>query len=277
MDFLQQSDHLQKNTPGIDNQNDHIQHTDGFGFAYFNSLTHRWKSIKSAKYYKEVKNMDDIVNQISVSDTVIGHIRKQTGEAGVSLLNTHPFTHKNQLFLHNGSLVGYDNLKYKLRKQIAPQYRKFIRGDTDTEWMFYLFLTIKDYLENSVPPKQFYTNSKIEKLFGPCKDLSVELLIFTVCRFFQHLYKQFGQFTANIVYSNKDYTVITRCSNSPNNVVRAPSLYLNGEEKQGKLLISSEPLVDKYKLIPEQTVIFVCNSTGKYAIRDLYHMCDIHI
>jgi hypothetical protein len=94
-----------------------------------------------------------------------------------------------------------------------------------------------------------------------------------VCRFFQHLYKQFGQFTANIVYSNKEYSVITRCANSPNNVLRAPSLYMNGEETPGKLLISSEPLMDKFKIIPEQSVIFVNNITGQYAIHDLYHMC----
>lgn len=272
MDFLEQSHHNSKNTPGLDSDTDHIQHMDGFGFAYFNSVTHKWKSVKSAKHYKEVKNIEDIVNQVSVSHTVIGHIRKQTGNAGVSILNTHPFTYKNQLFLHNGTLEGFDMIKRKLRKQIVPSLRDCIRGDTDTEWMFYLFLTIKDYLENRVLPKTTHVNSKTEKLFECYKPIPIEILATTVSHFFQHLFKTFHQFTANIVYSNKDYTVITRCVKSPNNTLRAPSLYINGEVGHKKLLISSEPILEKHILIPEQKVIMIDNITGLCTIKDLFQL-----
>jgi predicted glutamine amidotransferase len=276
-DFLKQSDQPHKHTPGLDSESDHTLHMDGFGFAYFNSVTHKWKSVKSPKHYKNVENMETIINQVSVSHTVIGHIRKQTGEAGVSMVNTHPFTHKNQLFMHNGTLFGYDTIKHKLQKQIAPEYRSYIRGTTDTEWMFYLFLTIKDYLEKRVPPHNSNINSKSVNLLEECKEAPIDLLASTVCRFFQHLYKQFGEFTANIVYANKEFTVITRCVKSHNGALKAPSLYINGEVNPEKLLVSSEPILEKYKLIPEQTIIVVCNTTGKYMIKNLFQLCDIHL
>lgn len=69
------------------------------------------------------------------SKVFILHIRKAT-KGCPKRENCHPFQFGNWLFAHNGTVEGIDALKNRLRED----YRKAIKGETDSEVYFYWIL-----------------------------------------------------------------------------------------------------------------------------------------
>jgi len=61
----------------------------------------------------------------------------------VSNENVHPFLFDGTelAFAHNGSLVGFEDIRYELAQHMKPEFKKQIRGITDTEWMYAVFLS----------------------------------------------------------------------------------------------------------------------------------------
>ena len=72
--------------------------------------------------------------------TVIGHVRLAS-VGPVILPNAHPFTHGRWAFVHNGTLRDFARHRAVVEGAIAPDLRARVRGDTDSERCFYLFLT----------------------------------------------------------------------------------------------------------------------------------------
>ncbi len=69
------------------------------------------------------------------SKIVLFHARRKTvGEAEV--INTHPFAHENYMFIHGGTLRDWE----KLEKALKPEWREKIKGETDSERLFYFLL-----------------------------------------------------------------------------------------------------------------------------------------
>jgi predicted glutamine amidotransferase len=74
---------------------------------------------------------------------VVAHVR----EASVGTVrqeNTHPFQHGCWLFAHNGTVARFEDhaaLREALASEIDLDLRGELRGDTDSERCFYLFLT----------------------------------------------------------------------------------------------------------------------------------------
>ncbi len=116
------------------------KHPDGWGVAYYiEGFPHLIKSTKSALNCKIFERVSGIVS----SNTVIAHIRKATlGEQ--TILNTHPFQFGNWTFAHNGNIENFAKCKPDLLARVAPKFKRFILGDTDSEIIFYFILS---YLE----------------------------------------------------------------------------------------------------------------------------------
>lgn len=72
--------------------------------------------------------------------TVIAHVR-QASVGPVVLPNAHPFTHGRWAFVHNGTVRDFARHQATVEAAIAPDLRALVRGDTDSERCFYLFLT----------------------------------------------------------------------------------------------------------------------------------------
>lgn len=244
LDFLQQSDHISKYTPGLNSESDAVTHPDGFGLACFHSFTHRWKVIKTPKQYRTVTNLPKLINDVSVSSLIIGHIRKQSGEMGhPSMENTHPFTYHNQLFVHNGSLPDFDCLSVSDKKKwISKSLYPHIKGQTDSEWMFYALLTVMETYEHPT-------------------EVSFDDILFYCIETWLNIFKQlFPYFNANVIYANKSHTIITRYRYERPGIPHqtAPSLYFHTDEKdERKVLISSEPLTETFALVPENVMILI--------------------
>jgi glutamine amidotransferase len=77
------------------------------------------------------------------SQVVVAHVR----EASVGPVlpeNTHPFMFGAWLFAHNGTVARFRDdpeVRSALEAELDPDLRREIRGDTDSERCFYLFLT----------------------------------------------------------------------------------------------------------------------------------------
>ncbi len=77
------------------------------------------------------------------SRIVIAHVR-DASIGPVAPENTHPFSWGRWLFAHNGTVSRYRTVRRvreAIEGEIDPGLRAFVRGDTDSEMCFYLFLT----------------------------------------------------------------------------------------------------------------------------------------
>jgi glutamine amidotransferase len=74
------------------------------------------------------------------SHTVVAHIR-QASVGAVELRNSHPFHHGRWTFGHNGTLREFAKHRAAVEALISPSLRVNIKGTTDSERCFYLFLT----------------------------------------------------------------------------------------------------------------------------------------
>jgi len=73
------------------------------------------------------------------TDAIIGHAR--TGTYGKPKNeNTHPFRFRSWMFAHHGSVPGFDRLHGELASTIPDFLVRNIRGQTDSELLFHLFL-----------------------------------------------------------------------------------------------------------------------------------------
>jgi glutamine amidotransferase len=113
------------------------QHPDGWGVAYYLAdVPHVIKSVAPAFEDQIFKRVSGVV----ASETVLAHLRKASvGE--VNILNAHPFQYGCWTMAHNGEISNFAAVKAQLRGEVSPPLRRYILGDTDSETLFYLFLT----------------------------------------------------------------------------------------------------------------------------------------
>src|SRR5437588_2246294 len=75
------------------------------------------------------------------ADCMFAHVRAaSTGD--VTEINCHPFNYNDLLFMHNGDIGGFDKLRRPLRRRLSDAVDQWIRGQTDSEHFFGLFLDI---------------------------------------------------------------------------------------------------------------------------------------
>ncbi len=123
-------------------------HPDGWGVAYYvDGSPHLTKSPTHALGDQLFHRLSGLVS----SETVLAHVRKAT-QGSKGLLNCHPFQFGRWVFAHNGDIPGFaDGLMPRLREEIAPRLRRFVLGDTDSETIFFIFLSL---LERHSPLSQ---------------------------------------------------------------------------------------------------------------------------
>ena len=112
-------------------------HPDGWGVAYYVAgAPHLIKSTSAAVDCSLFEKVSGIV----ASETVIAHIRKATqGEHCIT--NTHPFQFGHWVFVHNGNIEGFSDVREPLLAEISPKIRRYILGTTDSEVLFFLLLS----------------------------------------------------------------------------------------------------------------------------------------
>src|SRR6476469_6868591 len=74
------------------------------------------------------------------ADVLIGHVRNATIGA-LRTENTHPFRYRQWLFAQTGTLPMFDSIRERLVQSVPEFLRSSIRGETDAEILFYVFLS----------------------------------------------------------------------------------------------------------------------------------------
>jgi predicted glutamine amidotransferase len=74
------------------------------------------------------------------ADIVIGHVRHATVGA-LRTENTHPFRYRQWLFAQTGTVSSFEKVRDRLVSSVPEFLRGGIRGDTDAEVAFYVFLS----------------------------------------------------------------------------------------------------------------------------------------
>jgi glutamine amidotransferase len=74
------------------------------------------------------------------SDVVVGHVRTATIGLAQKNENTHPFRFRTWLFAHAGTVVNFEKVRDELLESVPDFLRRNIRGSTDSEHIFHLFL-----------------------------------------------------------------------------------------------------------------------------------------
>jgi glutamine amidotransferase len=74
------------------------------------------------------------------ADVLVGHVRNATVGA-LRTENTHPFRYRQWLFAQTGTLPQFDAIRERLVASVPEFLRSSIRGETDAEILFYVFLS----------------------------------------------------------------------------------------------------------------------------------------
>lgn len=76
------------------------------------------------------------------SSCFFAHIRAASVGMRVSEANCHPFRYNRLLWMHNGTIEGFNLIKRRLRASLADNIYETIEGTTDSEHAFALFLNL---------------------------------------------------------------------------------------------------------------------------------------
>ena len=113
------------------------EHPDGWGVAhYVDGAPHITRSPTTAINCTLFRRVSGVV----ASETVLAHVRRATA-GDLSVLNCHPFQYGKWVMAHNGDIRGFDAQREALLQRVAPRLRRHILGDTDSEVLFFIFLT----------------------------------------------------------------------------------------------------------------------------------------
>jgi glutamine amidotransferase len=77
---------------------------------------------------------------VVASETVLAHVRRAT-QGPKTVFNCHPFQFGRWVFAHNGDIPELERHRETLSREIAPRLRRYVLGETDSELVFYIFLT----------------------------------------------------------------------------------------------------------------------------------------
>jgi predicted glutamine amidotransferase len=74
------------------------------------------------------------------ADVLVGHVRNAT-VGSLRTENTHPFRYRQWLFAQTGTLPSFEAIRDRLLGSVPEFLRSSIRGESDAEILFYVFLS----------------------------------------------------------------------------------------------------------------------------------------
>lgn len=107
----------------------------GIGFMQFGEVLLRRRPLDERAEIDLSKALEGLK-----TDVLIGHVREPT-IGNLRTENTHPFRYRQWLFAQTGTLEGFESIRERLLEVQPAFLRPNVRGDTDSELMFYLFLS----------------------------------------------------------------------------------------------------------------------------------------
>lgn len=112
---------------------------DGFGVGWYTPRLDPAPAVfRSTKPAWNNSNLRSLASHIETS-CLFAHVRDASC-GSVTELNTHPFCCGPLMMMHNGTIGGFTQLKRALRRGLCDPVYNRLRGETDSEHFFALFL-----------------------------------------------------------------------------------------------------------------------------------------
>lgn len=213
---------------------------DGFGLGWYNHDIDEEPAI-----FRSVRPAWNDANLLSIASKVLSkcylaHIRAST-VGDVSLSNCHPFSYKDFLFAHNGTVHNFSKIRKKLLYDLGDVYFNQIKGQTDSE---HLFMKLMSDLDG----KQVSTTL----LYHGLKSLRDYL---------DSLFREINEiadFRINSVITNGHIMAVTRYSN----LTTTPphSLYFSSNLMKEAIIVASEKLTESendWQEIPPNHILLI--------------------
>lgn len=211
--------------------------------AIFTSISPAWND----------RNLLHLTAKIQ-SPCFFAHVRSASA-GGVTTYNCHPFIYGDWMFMHNGEINDFIAVKRHLRHLLDDDIYNWIKGDTDSEHFFALFL-------------QLAKGKDLSNIFIVA-DLLQETILKT-----QELIKEFGKSGPsyyNICLTDGRRMIATRyCSNPKRktltlhylveHMISTQGLWEKEEDKPSYVVVSSEKLNDiavGWEEVPAQTLVII--------------------
>jgi glutamine amidotransferase len=202
-----------------------VQHKDGWGVVEFDEQTKAHHRDTCAAHASE--HFHRLTRSLR-SRNLLAHIR-EASVGGAHPENTHPFANGRWVFCHNGTVRGFDQNPAPLDALIDPKWRPHIKGQTDSERCFYLFLThLGDSTDlDSVCGALTKTLRQVAALFPGTEEKPT---------------------TLNLLVTDGGLTAVTRHKKGLFHV-----------EREGLRMIASEPMVDgePWREVPEDHLLTI--------------------
>ena len=203
---------------------------DGFGIGWYGERV-------EPGVYREVMPAWSDDNLLALSQTLrsrlfFAHVRAATA-GGIARQNCHPFRHGRHLFMHNGQIGGYGQLRRALESWLPDTLYAERRGATDSELLFLLAL---HRAAQGLPVEQAMT-SVLDETMALMREQGIEQPL---------------RFAAVLADGERLHAFRLASDGHP------PTLYLRC--MAGGTVIASEPLCDHepgWQLLPDGAVVSV--------------------
>lgn len=210
---------------------------DGFGIAWYDlNIDDEPSVFRSILPAWNDPNLKPLSSKI-YSTCFLGHVRAATvGE--ISYSNCHPFKYKNRVFMHNGTINGFEKIKHELIKLLPTPIFLSIKGQSDSEYFFalinYFWDESRSLRENA--KRSFDEAINVIKKLREKPGLS-------------------DYFRLNCVLTDgRELVAIRYCFPNAPKVI---PIYFK-ELKSSSCIISSEPLNDeRWEVLPENNLLLI--------------------
>lgn len=220
---------------------------DGFGVGWYGA--HKTPGVyRSTEPAWSDSNLRELCAQAR-APRVFAHVRASTGTP-VQRTNCHPFRHGQWLWMHNGALASFGELKRDLAMEVRPDLYPGIAGSTDSEHLFFLALTFG--LENDPPAAVAKTVGLVERVArSHGVDLPVQMTVATTDGETTWAFRYSSEGRSRSLFRSTD--VSTLRTQYPDN----PQLHQLSDDAR---LVVSEPLGDlrgAWREVPESSCLMI--------------------
>lgn len=239
--LLKQS-YQKKYTPNLENNvRDTCVNVDGFGIGWYDGdIPYIYVSAKTP--WNDINILD--LSKYIKTELLFGHIRAVVPfnkHSCVHEWNCHPFKYKNILWMHNGLFENFAGHRKKIIQYIKEDLFNNIKGNTDSEYAFALFLS--QFSEEQLGKDIINVEMKILKKY----------LIDTI----SILNTFMEDHILSMNFAVTDGTTIFCTRYISDNEIVPPSLYYYSENNN--YYISSEPTIKnkQFKLVPKNCLLIL--------------------
>lgn len=204
------------------------------------------------------RNLREIATKIPTSH-FFAHVRDASFGMPVSQANCHPFQFGNYLWMHNGFMADFDQCRRALMDSLSDSAFNMIKGNTDSEHAFALFLD-----ELGLDQQEHHQAVNSTQLFETVSRTIARIIKIrneSGCHSEAHM---------NFAVSNGQSSVYTRFDH--NSESNPPTLfYLQTKNESGEeLIVASEPLSEEGNWQEVQNgQVLVVEKSGQMEIRNL--------